>query len=246
MIKKMFWMMILSACFTWYSVTHTPVNGQFEKQNALTFMMSLSNQSYKNFKAISFKDAKLKFAGHEIPLNLNKASLGEYIKAEPRAQRAVFVFCLFMLNVWLLPLVGGAQQRRLKQELFDLHPQLVVDNISESRESPYYSSTFFDRILYMFYPGLFLIALSFVSAAVTLIFVASIIVYAFFNYHLKTKKYESVESFQESISYGNGLFSVMKQIVSILVPEIKKKDFDKAYKEALAKAQKNDSDRKAS
>lgn len=238
-------MLLLSVCFTWYSVTHMPAHGRFEKQNALTFMMTVSNQTYKDFKTISFKDAKLRFAGQEIPLNLNKDSLAEYIKSEPRAQRAVFVFGLFMLNVWLLPLIGGARQRRLKQELFDLHPHLVVDNMSESRQTPYYTSTFFDRILYMLYPGLFLIAFSFISAAMTVIFVGSLVGYAYFNYHLKTKKYESIESFQESMFYGNGLFSSMKQIISFLVPEIKKKDFDKAYREALSKAQKKDSDRKA-
>ena len=243
-------MMLLSACFTWYSVTHMPANGKFEKQNALTFMMTASNQFYKNYKSVplkeKLKDAKLRFAGYEIPLNLNKESVSEYIKAEPRAQRALFVFGLFMLNVWLLPLVGGAKQRRLKQELFDLHPQLVVDHMSESRETPYYSSTFFDRILYMFYPGLFLIALSFASAAATVVLVGSIMCYAFFNYTLRTRKYQSVENFEEAMLYQQGLFSNLKQIISFFNPGIKQKEFDKAYREALEKAKKDSSDRKVS
>lgn len=246
MIKYMFWSMLLSAGFMWYSVTHMPVNGQFQKQSALTAMMTLSNQSYKKFKATDFKNAKLSFAGYEIPLNLNKESLTEYIKAEPRAQRALFVFGLFMLNVWLVPLIGGAKQRRLKQELFDLHPELIVNNMSESRETPYYSSTFFDRLLYMLYPGLFLIAFSFVSSAVTLALVVGLVVYAMFSYHLRTQKYQSVENFHIALSQGTGLLSVFKQVISFFRPEPQKRALDKTYQEALAQAKKNQSDRKAS
>lgn len=236
--------MLLSASFMWYSVTYMPLDGQFQKKNPLTFMMSLSNQSYKKIKAIDFKNAKLSFAGYEIPLNLNKESLTEYIKAEPRAQRALFVFGLFMLNVWLLPLMGGAKQRRLKQELFDLHPALVVNNMSESRETPYYSTTFFDRILYVLYPGLFLIAISFVSSAATLAFVTTLAVYAVFSYHLRTQKYQSVEKFHIALSQGSGLLSVFKQIISFFAIEPQSRALDKSYREALIKAKKNRSDRK--
>jgi hypothetical protein len=240
MMKNMFWMMLLSAGFSLYTLSQSQLGAQLkDKKNQAVILKAL--RDYKN----SLKHAKLKFAGQEIPLNFNKDSFSEYVKTEPRAQRAFFVFGLFMLNVWLVPLAGRTKQLQLKKELFDSHKYLKVDFAGEFRRTPYYSSTFFERLLYIFYPGLLMITLSFISPEATVFFVGLLGVYAFFNYLARVKKYQSLNHFYENRARGDGLVAVVKHVISFFTSAEQNNAYDDIYRDALVRARKNSSGRKA-
>jgi len=224
MIKNMLWMLLIAGIgLMWYSTKHAQLATLLRDKKNQAMIQQTSAQLQEKIR-----NGKFTFAGREISINYHHASVKEYIKADPRAQRALFVFGLLMFNVWILPLIGGARQRRLKKELFDLNPRLLVENLRETRNYPYYSTKLTTR-MFMSYPASFFATMSFVSPLATVVLVASMVAYAAFSYRGKTRKYESVENFEEAMAQGSGLIAVAKQMVVFFTPVEKKAIFDQAH-----------------
>jgi hypothetical protein len=230
--------MVLGMSLAWKAMDHRDATGPFKKQNRLTKIMTFSQTFYTHIQnpevQARLKETKLTFAGKQIPLYFNQESLVKFIKTDSKAKRALFIFSLFLFNIWFLPVIASFRQRKLKEGLFDLRPDLAVDNPQESRATPYYTTTFFNRTFYTSNLGSVVLLVSYFYRPVAFSLMLVFIGYAALSYHFKTSKYESLTNFQAAIEHG----SLFRQVMAYFSPPRKKSAYDKIYHNALVKAQK--------
>lgn len=240
---------LIGATVAWKAMNERTAEGQFKKNNAITKFMQASQNVAKNIRSDQFRDQfkniKFTILGQVYSFDLKNKTWAQFIKTEPRARRALFVYFLFLAHVWVLPLLISSRQRRLKQELFDLYPHLIIDHLSEAHKTPLYTTTFMRRVFYMSYPGSFFIMLAFISPLFSVILSGLLLFFAFVNYQIRIQKYLSLKNFLEAVDQGDGKIYYFKQLISFFKPEKNTRAFDRVYMETLSKAHKKKSERKA-